>query len=98
VTKRLAELAAAAEVERHFAEGAAGTLLDGVDPSLAPGDPAFDAALDRLCWRLLAVRADAARRDGLASLWTEVDAGEGPEAAWRAVLTALFRDPEFLGT
>lgn len=98
VTARLAELAAGTVVDAHFYEGAPDTLLTGVTADTRPGDAAFDDALDRLCWRLLAERADADRRAGLTRLWESVEATEGAPAAWLAVLTALFRDPAFVAT
>lgn len=98
VTAGVAELAKGALVERHVGGGGAGTVLDGVTEDLAPGDPDFEAALDRLCWRLLAVRADAGRRAGLSGLWSEVAADDGAQAGSHAVLVTLFRDPESLAT
>ena len=97
VTARLAELGAATVVEAHFVHGD-DTLLAGVSADTAPGDEAFEATLERLCWALLAQRPDADQLDDLTALWETVEASDGPETAWVAVLTALFRDPLFLAT
>ena len=61
-----------------------------------PGDAAFDAALESLHWRALGQRPDAGRLDALAGLWETVEVVEGSGEAWRAVLTALLRDPDFV--
>lgn len=98
VAARLAELAAGTVVDAHFTDGDPDTLLSGVGEDLAPGDPDFDATLDRLCWALLAEPHDDVRNQGLTALWEEVEAADGVPAAWGAVLTMLFRDPSFLAS
>ncbi len=92
VTQRLAEGGAASATARL------GELswLPGVDLATRPDDPAFAAALSTAHWQLLGARADAEWLDGLAALWTDVEAESGAEAAWQAVLSAILRDPLFV--
>lgn len=75
--------------------GQAGTLLAGVSPETQPTEPAFQAQLDTLSWRLLGERATVEELDELTTLWGMVGQTEGPHAAWRAVVVATMRDPRF---
>jgi hypothetical protein len=96
VVQRAAEGAASTATSRHFG-GETIALLGAITADEVPTDPVFEATLDGLWWQLMAVRPDAAERASLAALWTEVASEEGPESAWTAVLTALFRDGAFVG-
>lgn len=94
VVRRLAEGGAATVVANDLGGGARRLLTVSGDER--PGELAFDAELDTLSWRLFAERADAEDRATWSALWTTVEAGEGPEAAWTAVLAALLQDPAFV--
>jgi len=96
VWKRVAEAAADHAVATELEAGLPGAgLLAGVSLADAPGDPAFDAALSDLRWRLLAER-DPEAEAALSALWSAVSAQAGPAVAWRAVVAALLRDPRFV--
>jgi hypothetical protein len=71
-------------------------LLDLVDPSTTPDDPAFRAQLAALVWRLHARRPDEATLGALTELWTAANTRGGATGAWTTVLTVLLRDPDFL--
>ncbi len=96
LTRRLGQAAARSTVDHDFAD-ASPYLLTEVSLSDRPGDPAFDAQLDALVWRLHAVRADATEHTAWADLWTAAygESGDASEA-WAVVLGAMFRDPAFL--
>ncbi len=101
VVKRLAQAAAAYAVETELV----GSLDEDGEPHLfgvislddRPGSAAFTTELDQLHWHLFARRADADRRLSEEALWTEMNAAEGPAAAWTTLVSALLRDPEFVG-
>ncbi len=94
---RVAELAAAGMVERELGEEPVDDgILGPVSLEHLPGDEAFDTALDQLWWRLHAAHPTEEEAAQLAELWLAVAELEGPEGAWQAVLTALFRDPAWL--
>ncbi|HNC95216.1 MAG TPA: hypothetical protein PKW90_03765 [Myxococcota bacterium] len=96
LTRRTAQMAARSVADQDLG-GSSPRLLLGVDRSTRPGDPAFDAQLSQLYWRLLAQRADAPTREALSRLWSESYAVQNSTTdAWGAVLTVLLRDPEFL--
>lgn len=96
LTRRTAQMAARAVVDSDLG-GSSPRLLERVDRSTQPGDPAFDAQLSQLYWRLLAQRADTPTRDALGSLWSQSYAVQNSTTdAWGAVVTVLLRDPEFL--
>jgi hypothetical protein len=91
--RRLAEAAA----DTAFAGGVDGVaLLDGVSDADRPGDPAFDAALAALAWHLYAERPTAEDLSAWEELWSAVEAEEGAEAAWTALLAAMLQDPAFV--
>ena len=97
VIKRLAESGAYVALESALDEDTATTsILSEMNLSLAPADPGFEAAIDQLGFRLLAVRLSSEEQSGLADLWTTVEQDQGPEQAWAAVLIALLRDPLFV--
>ena len=58
VTQRLAEAAAWHIVEQDLMGDGTPTLLTGVTLETAPDDPALEAQLDALVWRLLGTRAE----------------------------------------
>ncbi len=94
VTQRLAEAAAATAVPAHFA-GGDNRLLE-LAPGVPSTDPAFAAELDRLHWRLYGQRPDATWQAAIRGLYDGVFVAEGEQAAWQAVLIAMFRDPLFV--
>ena len=96
VAERVAEGGADHAVTTELVEGGERRLFASVTLDDRPGDEAFDAELERLWWRLYAVRPAAEELADLADLWTAVEADEGPAGAWTAVLTAMLRDPAFL--
>ncbi len=95
VVQRLAEGAAARVVARELVEGGGGDLLAGVTLQSVPPDAAFQDALAALHWRLYGRRATDDEVADLLALWQVVAAQSDAAGAWRAVLTALFRDPAF---
>jgi hypothetical protein len=97
VVKRLAQAAADHAVAEELEGGAERRLFGAITLTDRPGDPAFTAELERLHWRLLARRVDSERLAAVEALWTDVEAEDGPAAAWATVVSALFRDPEFVG-
>ena len=98
VTQRLAEAAAWHIVEQDLMGDGTPTLLTGVTLETAPDDPALEAQLDALVWRLLGTRAEPRLRSALLAMWSEVEAAEDAATAWSAVLTALLRHPLFVST
>jgi hypothetical protein len=90
--KRLAQAAAVQIVEAEVVNGTANTLFD-VDTTVAPGDAAFDAQVDRLYWRLFARHATDTELAEEAELWS---AASDPATGWVLVLSSLLRDPEFV--
>ncbi|MDP2305695.1 MAG: DUF1588 domain-containing protein [Pseudomonadota bacterium] len=102
VVKRLSQAAASHAAHAELEEGAERRLFSVVTPDDRPGSDAFTAELEALHWRLYArrVSADGDGADRLAAdeeLWTQVDATDGPAAAWAALASAMLRDPEFVG-
>ena len=91
----VAERAAAFEVAEHLGAGG-DTILADVEPAWRPGDTAFDAAIDATFRHLTAETPDAQTHDEYVALWEQVDATDGGEAAWTAVLTAMLRHPAFV--
>jgi hypothetical protein len=94
VTRRLAEGAAAHEVEHNL--GSPGALLSGVTLASRPGDADFEAQLEALIWRLYAREPQPGELDDLAALWSELEGDRGVEQAWTLTLSLLLRDVEFL--
>ncbi len=91
------------------AEGAASQLVEGLDTPEAegriftavssantPDDAAFQAELAQLHWRLFAVRADDGWLAEMSAIWREVEATDGPDAAWTVALAAMLQDPLFV--
>ena len=95
VHQRHAEAVAAHVVEQDLGAGSPG-LLDLVDASTTPTDPALREQLAQLSHFLHSVPASEAQLDGLTVVWETVAEAEGAEAAWTAVLVALLRSPAFL--
>ena len=60
-----------------------------------PDDEDFNAQLTDLYRRLYSIDPTDADRDADAALWEAVAAEDGPEAAWRSLLSTLLRDPTF---
>ena len=64
-----------------------------------PGDEDFEAELEQLHWRLHALRADEDLLAADRALWEALyELEEDPAEAWRGLLAAMFRDPEFVGS
>jgi hypothetical protein len=95
--QRLAEAAADTVVSRELVDGDSRKLLLQVELQHRPGDAVFDDELNRLVWRLHAVRLGDGRRLRLSKFWSEIEAIKGPAEAWRRVISALLRDPEMVG-
>ncbi len=91
VIKRLSEAAASYAVGQAVS-GSPPPVLAGIDVSIAPDE----ATLAALHWWLLAREAEADWLTGIDALWHAVEALEGPQVAWTAVLSALLRDPDFV--
>jgi len=97
VIKRLAEAGADTAVSRELEDGGARALFpEALTLDHIPGDPAFDEALEALHWRLLAQRPEADRLTALSALWETIEGLDGADEAWRGVVTALLRDPDFV--
>jgi len=96
VILRMSQFAADEAVARELENDQARRLFGSVTLEHTPEDTAFQDELDHLHWRLLGRRADGQWREGIAALWSDVNANSGPAAAWKAVLSALFSDPEFV--
>ena len=95
VVKRLSQAAASTAVERDLLNGSDPILLDRVDLDTRPDDEDFNAQLTDLYRRLYSIDPTDADRDADAALWEAVAAEDGPEAAWRSLLSTLLRDPTF---
>jgi hypothetical protein len=99
VTRRHAQVAAdravTQELERQDQQ-VPDVFFGGVDTDDRPGDPPFRQALGDIWWRLTGTALSDADRDTFAQLWLDVADADGPAMAWRAVLTAMMRDPLFL--
>jgi hypothetical protein len=96
VIQRLAQGAASAVVETDLAGSGTRVLLHRVDLDSRPGDWDFTQELADLHWHLFAQRPDDSRITAAEDLWSAVLELDGPEAAWRTLLTVLLRDPEFV--
>ncbi len=97
VVERASQAAADYAVESELVGGGAPRLFLNVDLAHQPGDAEFTAELEQLHRRLYATRADEAWQSAVQDLWLEVEADEGPAEAWKAVVSALLRDPAFVG-
>jgi hypothetical protein len=96
-TQRVAEAAGLQIAQRDLVVGSEAPLLVGVTLETRPGDAAFDAALEALWWRLMAVHPTEADKAELSELWSAAFALTGTaDAAWSAVITVALRDPAFL--
>lgn len=95
VVKRLSQAAASTAVERDLLDGSDPILLDRVDLDTRPDDDNFNAQLTDLYRRLYSTAPTDADREADAALWEAVAAEDGPEAAWRSLLSTLLRDPTF---
>ncbi|MDP2311359.1 MAG: hypothetical protein Q8P41_00525 [Pseudomonadota bacterium] len=96
--KRLAEGAADWSVRTELAGGPDGEgLLHYVAAEDRPGDAAFTQELDELYWRLYARRADAAWRTSAETLWSAAAEGRDAQGAWIVLVSAMIRDPDFVG-
>lgn len=71
-------------------------VLRHVERQDRPGDAAFTAQLEELHWTLLGAAPTAQALAEEEALWTEVEANDGPNAAWAALLSLLLRDPAFV--
>lgn len=96
--KRLAEAGADYAVGQDLAEGASERrILQHVSLATVPGDAAFTTELEELHWRLYARRPEAERIAAAVALWEAVEAEDGARAAWSGLVSAMLRDPEFVG-
>ncbi|MED5372223.1 MAG: DUF1592 domain-containing protein [Myxococcota bacterium] len=93
VTKRSAEIAAS----KTLTQAQDGMGLLGHAPlqeGTASGE--FEAVVEETFFRLTAVHLTPSELDSYAGLWDEVNAQDGPEAAWQVLFTVMLRDPRFL--
>ncbi len=95
--ERLAEAAASHAVQRELVEGGERRLLLQVDLDDRPGDGAWDEDLERVYLRLFAQLPDEAELAQVEEVWTQLEADEGSAEAWGLLLSALLRDPRFVG-
>jgi hypothetical protein len=86
VVERLAQAAAEVAVD----DGLLGDL------GHVPGDAALTAALETLHFRLMGRRLTADESEEVLVLWQVVYAKYGASIAWKAVISAWLRDPEFV--
>jgi hypothetical protein len=93
--QRLSEAAAAHGVQADLVDGDGPGLLDAVDLSTTSTDPAFKEQVINLHLRLFGEQPTPDWITAIGDLWEVVDASEGPQTAWTAVLSAMIRDPEF---
>lgn len=94
VHRRLAWAAGARLAQAALAGEA--TVLGEISGETAPGDPAFDAALDDLVLRAHGEPAAAELTAALAALWRAGHDAGGPEIAWTTLIAGVLRDPRFL--
>ncbi len=95
--KRFAQAAASYAVEQELVQGGERRLFQVVTLEDRPGDEAFTNELEALHWRMYAVRVDDERRGAAEALWTAVEAEEGAQVAWTRLISAMLRDPDFIG-
>jgi hypothetical protein len=93
--QRLSEAAAALAVSEDLNTDDGPNLLDRVEPTTTPDDAAFTDQISALHWRMYGQRADDDWVDAITVLWETVDASEGSQTAWTAVVSAMIRDPAF---
>lgn len=99
VVERLAQAGAHAWVARDLAGSGAPQELTLVTRESRPGDEAFRAQLRALYWHLYAERPDDVWVTEAEALWTGALASEASaEGAWVVVLSAMLRDPLWVGT
>jgi len=94
VVKRLAQGAADYAVAGDYAGDGPNLLSVGVGSSY--GDPNFDLEIERLVLRLFGRALMQGELASYGELFAAVEAEESQQAAWRSVLTVMFRDPEFV--
>jgi Protein of unknown function (DUF1592) len=95
-SKRLAQAAAAYASDAELQKGGERKSFSVVTVDDLPGDANFTAELERLHWRLYAVRPDADRIAEAELMWTEMADLAGPTEAWSRLYSAMLRDPEFV--
>lgn len=95
VVQRAAEGSARAAVEAELVGGGERAVFDAIE--LAGDEAAVSDELRALHWRLFAVSATDDDVDGLSELFWAVEQEHGATEAWVAVLSAMFRDPLFVG-
>ncbi len=95
--ERLAQAAAAHTVDRELVDGGARRLLLQVELTDRPGDPAWDEDLAQVYLRLFAELPSDEELSEVQEIWTQLESSEGPAEAWKLLLSALLRDPRFVG-
>ena len=95
--QRRAEAAASYAVHSELVESADRVLFNHVTIDSRPGDEDFDAELQDLNWRMFAVRPSAEQIADAEAFWTSIEATAGAEEAWSRLISAMLRDPEFIG-
>jgi len=99
VMRRVAQVAADRAVNEELErqnQQVPDVFFGGLEMDDRPGDPAYRQALGAIWWRLTGTELTEEDRNTFAQLWLDVEAQDGPPMAWRAVLTAMMRDPLFL--
>jgi hypothetical protein len=96
VVKRASEAAASHAVQTELTDGGERRFFSHVDLSHTASDDAFTDELESLHLRLYGSRAEADWLEDIQALWTDTEADEGAEAAWRTTASVLLRDPAFV--
>jgi hypothetical protein len=96
VVKRAAEAAASHAVDTELIAQGERKLFTKVTLSDRPNDSGFIEELESLHLRLYGTHASTVWTDQVSNLWTEIEATEGSQSAWRATISVLLRDPAFM--
>ena len=72
------------------------SLLTLVTDKDIPGDEAFGAQLQELSWRLLAEELSAEDQASQETFWASVADETDGRTAWKALVSAILRDPDFV--
>lgn len=95
-SKRLAQAASAYAVQNELELSGERKSFSVVTADDRPGDANFTAELERLHWRLYAIRPDADRLAAAEQAWTDMADQFGPTEAWSRLYSAMLRDPDFV--
>jgi len=93
--QRLSEGAAGHAVHGDLIASDGTGLLSRVDLDTRSTDSAFNKQLKELHWRMYGARAQEEWLTAITQLWERVEAEEGAQSAWTALVSAMLRDPSF---